>query len=422
MRLNEEWWEYFCEQTNNLSQPKVFENILSSEDITELNASIDQICQDLPELTTKGLRIWEGEVQLTEGQIKSRFKQNSEESLISCAEKYFTKNFGIILNKIQRLDSKIKEFFAKQVTGLVSNYGGPLGGFEVTLFVGNYEYTPLGFHKDPKGHKVIHFQLGPGVKEMYLIDKETYENELSEVTMGLNGCTEIDKILPHTEKFTIPPGALFFMPESIYHIGRNVGLGASLTLWHRDLTKSEMGGKLMQLLAKKMFAKDSNSVIPPDTTSAHSIDYLKDNLSEIISINEEVSGSGLEKLLDSLITEFKLTLHSNSFMDVDATSINEKEYEVKIEDAIIGIHPYKLVYDHLDTNLNIFIQGKKLHFPYSKHLPDLLERINKFEEIAVRELINNLAEDWEVETCLYFLSQLYTSNGFKRIEEKTTIQ
>ena len=113
--------------------------------------------------------------------------------------------------------------------------GIPPLGYEITTFIGNYGWTPLGIHKDVRGENVIHFHLGPGRKQMYIWQDDKYE-EL--VGKNVFNNTNIEPILDKAEEFDFGPRDIYYMPWFENHVGYTEDLSIGVTLWFKSVNNN----------------------------------------------------------------------------------------------------------------------------------------------------------------------------------------
>lgn len=136
--------------------------------------------------------------------------------------------FGVVINGAEQWSEPLARLAARTFAPVVDASGRDRTTLEVTLFLGNYGYTPFGIHIDDPYTTVVHFHVGPSAKEMTLFDKQTFHR--------LNGvrknCFEPARLLPHGERFAIQPGDLFVLPPHLYHVGHTPGfsIGIAVTI------------------------------------------------------------------------------------------------------------------------------------------------------------------------------------------------
>ncbi|MCC8422715.1 cupin domain-containing protein [Photorhabdus thracensis] len=127
--------------------------------------------------------------------------------------------FGIIVNGAEQWSDPLARMGARIFAPVVEAQGAWRSTVEVTLFIGNYGYTPFGIHIDDPYSSVVHFHTGPTSKEMTLFSQEEFHR--------LNGerknCFQPERLVPHGKTFVIEAGDVFLLPPHWYHIGNTDG-------------------------------------------------------------------------------------------------------------------------------------------------------------------------------------------------------
>ena len=145
---------------------------MSNEILDKLKQAVDRVIRNIINYKIiEGLRVSiDGKFSPNNLQLIYNNVPSNHESIEDwCKTIFHQKKFAIIQNGCQHLDLELKKNIAILFAPLIENFGIPPQGLEVTLFFGNYGYTPLGFHRDPEGNKVTHLHLGPGRKDIYTI-------------------------------------------------------------------------------------------------------------------------------------------------------------------------------------------------------------------------------------------------------------
>lgn len=138
------------------------------------------------------------------------------------------RNFGIIVNNVEKWSNALAHVAANFAAPIREQLGKNLTDVDVSLFIGNYGFTPFGVHLDDPYSSVVHLHLGPGPKVMYLWDDETFRQ-----AEGLRNRFDVEKLAGHAEIYTIKEGDAFVLPPSYWHIGQSsefsVGLAIAIT-------------------------------------------------------------------------------------------------------------------------------------------------------------------------------------------------
>ena len=408
------WWKYFLAETKNLSKPKVFKKILDDE-ISVLEAKANRVLRYVqPNPPAKDLAFWIDGQAVSPHQMTTLLKPPLEsESLEAWVNRHYPENeVGIILNTCQNFDQDLKDYILAKFQPLLKAQGMPSHGIDITFFAGNYNHTPLGFHLDQVGHKVIHLHLGPATKEMYLIPKETFEKDLSHITKGQRNFHDVDKIINHATIYTIEAGDLFFMPYGYYHVGRNSGFSIAVTVWYQNLQIEGLAEYIMLLLAKKIFPSESFNIVPNDLSGADDSDFLYSWLGEMSS--KSYSNTKTSVLIRSCILEYKYLLHSNNFYVPLGELRKRQGTGFKLNESVTGDNSYKIYLQTNNGRVDVFVQGQKLSLPPNKGLRKVIAEINKGTKIKIKNLIEPLLSEWSKEASLYFIDELYMRNAIHR--------
>jgi hypothetical protein len=194
------WWQNtFLKDTQNFNKTCVFKNCISTTDINTLKKEVSNTINTICELKTEeyGFRVWlDGEqTSVEKNQYVFENQIENNESIENWSNRVFkNKKFGIILNGAEVLNPKLAQKIASFMIPLFKTNGSPLRGYNITLFIGNYGFTPLGIHKDPPGESVIHFHLGPSQKTIYQWDNDKLDQVVNLKKLSLK--ENIKELLP----------------------------------------------------------------------------------------------------------------------------------------------------------------------------------------------------------------------------------
>lgn len=162
---------------------------------------------------------------LLRADIGKHIPESNDGSIAAYAERMTRKiegrQFGLVLNDYQLHDAqfwlRVREF----LSGLYQFIGMPAEATEASVFLGNYEKTPFGLHKDTcsmfmfvvEGRKRI--RAWP---DEYFRGKENVANTL-----------DYEQFLNDAVTLEGDPGDVIYWPSSYWHVGESVG-GLSLCL------------------------------------------------------------------------------------------------------------------------------------------------------------------------------------------------
>ena len=218
-KFNSDWWDHFLLTTQQMTQTSVLKNCMPKEETSLMQSHILEILSDLARLRTNkfGYRVYIDGIQLENNDMIQIYDSppRKNETLEEWTKRTFgERKFGMIINQGERFNLLLSKLIALKLKPLLTKIGMPTEGIIFTLFIGNYDSTPLGIHLDLPGKSVLHFHLGPGSKTMYTWDTNTY---LELVGEEKHNNQNIKKYLPYANKHHFDEGDIYFMPEDTYH-------------------------------------------------------------------------------------------------------------------------------------------------------------------------------------------------------------
>ena len=412
-----EWWDSFLQDTDNLNKTHLFKGCLNGQTESLNHCILDTLTHLANKEGKSRLRVWvDGEINKeTRQSIKSTPPQSGDDFLRWANRCFGNKKFGIILNACQNYSDELSRTFAEIFSPLIDKLGIPYAGLDLTFFLGNYGYTPIGLHQDPEGHKVIHFHLGPGNKEMYLIAPEVYEKEFPEPQ---NRTINYDEILPYATKYVIQPGDIFFMSSGQYHVGKSDEISAAITIWHREPSVNELQTEINSRLLDKIFSGEKKGIVPA-SNKFEGVQQILNELKPIISFDEEYKNLSVEGAFYGLIKDYDLELKSNAFMAGKVIPANDS-CAIHKSMLVKGNAPFSIYYKLVSEDyVAFFIRGHRLLFPSNEGFGPFINQLNRWEETQVSKLIEPLLEEWEEEVAIELCELLLK---YKAIEVCTSME
>lgn len=431
-QFSKEWWTEFIQINKDFTDTSVVKGVMDNEFVDELKQEIVKalICR-FKQNNRVGFRLYfpdEGK-GVVNRQFLDQLYDNppkEDEEITQYCERMFKKPFGLIINTVEKHNENLGIKLREIVTPLLEKRGLPVCGMHITVFIGNYGWTPLGIHQDDKGANVIHFHLGPGNKTMYTWEPEEY----NEITGSKQNNHDIEPLLPIANKHEFGTGDLFFMPWNKYHIGYSDELSVGLTFWFVDPTKTIFLDSIINTFLTQYVSKGEDDVIMPEK------DYLNDDQSfhdllSILKLEENTLDMPVKEFLRKLYKEYKYSIYSNAGWESstltkkDLEQYDVDEYEYLLTETIKLRRPFTIVYvkDEANDILQFYVRGLKLEMRYDDSLIEIIELLNNFEPYIVEDLLQKLNPDWPIQAGLYFISMLYDSNCIELLsEEKVTNQ
>ncbi len=424
-KFKEEWWDYFLDKSNYMSKPTVFKNSLSKKETSLMRKLILQVLQELAKRRTTrfGYRVYtkEGRI-LNENEMNFIYDNppRDYENLEQWWNRVFKdEEIGMIINQGERFNLQLSEMIAKKIKPLLKKTGIPTEGIIFTLFIGNYNSTPLGIHLDLPGKNVIHFHLGPGSKTIYTWDDtEKYVNLAGQKSQNNK---DLESYLPLASKHSFKEGDLFCMPEDIYHVGIQEGLSIGIACWCNNRSKHDFMEQLINMLLNQYLKKDTdlyvrnpNNNLKPDRKPLNDSSFLDTTLQEWFDFPNGYESLTFNEVLKEIYKDLRYSLHSNAGYRTSPFPL-EKDYNFKLDTLVYLSSPYQIKYrESLDKEkLYIYIRGIMISLDNHNCIKDFIDILNEEEVIAVKNLLNILDLSWDKEVGFYILNLIYKHHGIK---------
>jgi len=425
-KLSKEWWLSFLNRNENFTNTCTFHDAFVEQDVDHLTMGVQEVLYERINSGAfdKGFRLYSEGTELKTKKTTKLFADNKpheNEDIISYCERLFDEKFGIIMNYNETYSDKLAIRVNEMITPLFELIGTPPLGFEITVFVGNYGWTPLGIHTDGVGENVIHFHLGPGNKTMYTWDKETYEKLVGK---DVYNNKNVEPLLEHANKWEFGPGDVYYMPWFENHIGYSKDLSIGVTLWFRNCSNQKYASELLRIFRNQFMSKDKR-IIPCQ------IDYLNndstfDNFESMVSKYVPKEDPTLKDFLHEIYSDFKHCIASNGGWRyppaIKSKDKNAKDDETdRYENSVISIvKPFKILHRNInDKTLLIYVRGSKLKLNYFKDLIELIEILNTGQEVHVQDIIQKSGLSNDV--ICYFLGILEKNMGIRVVSEEFAI-
>lgn len=422
-KLSKDWWLGFLNRNENFTNTCVFNDAFEEKDVDHLTKGVEEVLYERIRLNSfdSGFRLYSEGSQLRTSEAAKLLTDNKpqeNEDILSYCERMFDEKFGIIMNYNECYSDKLAVRVNEMISPLFELIGTPPLGFEITVFVGNYGWTPLGIHTDGVGENVIHFHLGPGNKTMYTWDKETYENLVGK---NVYNNKNVEPLLEYANKWEFGPGDVYYMPWFENHIGYSKDLSIGVTLWFRNCSNQKYASELMRVFRNQFMSKDKR-IIPCQ------IDYLNndstfENFERMVSKYVPQENPSLTDFLREIYSDFKHCVASNGgwrYPPVAKKKDNveeEDDSDVYLNSTISIIKPFKILHRVInEKSLIIYVRGSKLKLHYFQDLVDLIELLNTGQEVHVDDIINNSGLSSDV--ICYFLGLLEKNMGIKVVQEE----
>lgn len=415
--LTKDWWLLFVEENYSFTETKVFKDVLSETLQEKLNKGVKEMLQSrINRLDiANGFRLYQKGEEISDSNVRKMIKKNklkNQESIESYCKRVFGENYGIITNYGERHSNILAENILKVIQPLFDIVGIPPWGVELTTFIGNYGWTPLGIHTDQRGENVLHFHLGPGKKTMYTWNEDIYK----EVGKGISNNQDVEPLIKYAQKYEFGQGDLYYMPWNKHHIGFSGDFSIGVTLWFNNPTKCSFS-KLMIDSMKNMFLKDDMKIIESQLDYLNNEETFKDFINTL-NISSKTLQEPLIDFLKYTYKEYKKCLLSNGgwqniplryHKKVDNTTSCFPEFEFK---KIVGSNVFKIKYEKEEDRLLVYVRGVRLSFKYFESLEKIIDKINTGKTFEVQDIIKEIS-DLPNDVVIYFLKTLANNRGVK---------
>jgi hypothetical protein len=291
--------------------------------------------------------------------------------------------FGIVVNGAEQWSDPLARLAARAFAPIIEAVGPRRSTLEVTLFIGNYGWTPFGIHIDDPYTSVVHFHVGPATKEMTLFGKDEFHR--------LNGerknCFHPAELVPHGRTFAIRPGDLFLLPQHYYHIGNtpSFSIGAAIAI-----SKYPEATVTKQILNR-----------------AAAADSLALPIDELVA-RAERSGESFASWLGRMTDEFHCQARSRgnlrySYCRHDRSSL--------ARDAALAPDPdFPIVRAETDHDLLLFARGNRIRLAHTALTTRLVDSIAD-APVSVNELHRRLHGDVSIDALHGVVQQLTRFRG-----------
>jgi len=409
-RFDSMWWDGFLETTQQMSTPCVFKNCITESETTQMRRYILDILADFSRQRSikYGMRLWVDGKQADDLSSFYDCPPLDGEDIPAWTKRAFgEKKFGIILNRGEKFSKELSRLLAYRLQPLLEKIGMPTEGFLFTIFIGNYDNTPLGIHKDLPGKSVMHFHLGPGSKDMYTWNDADYESRAGATVQGNQ---DIAPHLPYATRHHFEEGDIYFMPENRYHVGTQEGLSIGIACWCNNRSNFQFAEQLLFFM-RNNFLKDSTLMLKADRNDLENLSGLDKTLA-LFDIPEHLDNLRFKDLLSVLYKDLRYALYSNAGYR-NAPLPNEDKVTLDIDSVIQLEAPYKLLYyiPAESDKLVLFSRGTRLEMKNLPEIRGMIDLINKGEQISVREILQGFSDAFPRESIYYLLKQIYKYNG-----------
>ncbi len=383
-QFDDAWWRDFMRQTRNMTAPATIAAGFTADQSRLMRRLVLDVLAEVCQVHRRryGYRLWvDGEPVETLADHFASHPRPDEDVQAWVRRAFGDRRFGIILNQGEKFSAALSQAAAVILKPVLEMIGMPTEGILFTVFIGNYDMTPLGIHKDFAGKSGMHFHLGPGPKTMYTWEDEEYRTAPEEKRQNN---MNVAAHLPTATKHTFGEGQFYFMPENKFHVGMQDELSMGIACWFNNRCDYDFVQELLKHVMNEhvrrsegMLKADRN---PIDDTSA------VDAVLSLLSL-EDREDLALKPLLRDIYRDFRYSLFSNAgFRNRPVPSL--VDVEVGPGDTVRTDEPYRLLCraGARPGLQDVFVRGTRVSLRNFARLERVVELLNGGAPVTVAQL------------------------------------
>ncbi|WP_181150165.1 cupin domain-containing protein [Photorhabdus hindustanensis] len=293
------------------------------------------------------------------------------------------RKFGIIVNGAEQWSDQLARMGACVFAPIIEAQGAGRSMVEVTLFIGNYGYTPFGIHIDDPYTSVVHFHTGPSAKGMTLFSKEEFHRMNGE----RKNCFHPERLVPHGETFVIEAGDVFLLPPHWYHIGNTDSFSIGIAF----------------AVSKYPDAKVTEKILQHAITEEH----LRGSIDEVVKRAEKSEYSQAEWLRRIYAESMARAL---SRRHLRYSFVRFQDHVMTPDTRLIRDPDFPLTTIEVDEDLLVFVRGNRIRLARNEVCARLMKVIPD-TPFSVRDLYEKLDGRVSLDALLVTVGQLRRLGG-----------
>ncbi len=338
------------------------------------------------------------------------------ESIEEWTKRIFKENkFCLLFSQVEQFNDDLAVLASQFLKPLFEKRGITLGGTSLTVFLGNYGFTPSGVHQDQDENCIFHFHLGPGYKELMTWDPHEFEK----LTGSKEAYFETEKILPHAKVFGLYPNDFLFLPTKYYHIGKTDQFSVDFVVVLSDCSNIKLTEDIFNNLMAEGLARNKKTYKLDLVDMEESITTMTRNMMNHLCINPEKRQDSFENVIKSQMEDRYLSMLSNFNFSYPPRLNQKSTHDLKSRSIKIK-EPFKIYYKKIENNkMAVFFRGRELVAPHYPFIVQLIDHINISSTLNVEDVTKQFAtNDQDKKIILSFLSQAIEHHAIKLIVAK----
>lgn len=404
------WWDMFLRGTGGMSHCEVFKDTLARSETAAMRRDVlDMIEETCRERRLRyGIRLWVDGAQVENlDQFFDTPPLPHEDIGDWTARVFGERKYGIIFNRGEKFSDHLSRTMALKLQPLIERIGMPTEGFLFTVFIGNYDNTPLGIHKDLAGKSVMHFHLGPGGKTMHTWDDEPYSTHAA---ADPDHAKSLAHHAHYAQSHEFSEGDIYFMPENRFHIGTQSGLSVGIACWCNNRSVQDMATRLFTLFARD-HVRESAAMLKADPAGLEETGGIEPVL-DLYDFPPELEHASMKDVFRYVYRDLRYALWSNGGLRNGPLPRRDR-VTIRENSLVQAEVPYRMRH-YLSADgrrLSLFARGTRLEMNNNPAIVRVVTRINRGDAVAVKELEELAAPDLPVLGVRQLLQQLRAFRG-----------
>ncbi|EGU57562.1 hypothetical protein VINI7043_07100 [Vibrio nigripulchritudo ATCC 27043] len=369
---------------NEISNSYLHLNINFNDVIKVIDSIVEEEKKSDSRKDTAQIRVYsEGNTALFDNEIRT-CSVDSYSSLEEWGSSIFKGNkYGVVFNRCEKWNDELTCKIATVIKDIYKNVILDDVKFEITLFIGNYGWTPFGVHIDDKNSSVIHFHLGPGSKKMFTWKQDNF----IKLTGSNRSFFEPEKILKDADSVCINSNDIFILPPNKYHIGYTPEFSVAIAVAViDDNTKKRNANALKWAISNES--------------------WVTKNIEKRIVLNEFIKKS---------YKSFDLAKKSNFCFQDPPRMLDIQSKNIEHHSKLVLCKPFKIYLNKIDKNkIEIYFRGRSITVNHSKEVENMIKIINRGYPFSIINLFEELCK--EKESIVDILKVLLSGRAIKIYE------
>ncbi|MDA0565658.1 hypothetical protein LG943_15225 [Streptomonospora sp. S1-112] len=309
------------------------------------------------------------------------------------------RTFSVMVNAAERWSEPVARAAAELFAPAREAFGIPQHLYRVSLFMGDYGFTPSGVHRDVgRDERVLHLNVGPGRKTFHSWPVETYRR----LTGTTRATFDPDPLLPHADTHEMRPGDLLMLNVSRYHVGHSAELSATFGFEMSKMTAREVVREAAAAALGEVLDAGADPVGRGPGFAPVPVDYTDLDWAGL-------PAARLDAWLADAVETYTARQRSNAGLSLSPVPLPEVDAAALAAGAVRLAAPFPLVVREHADRCDVYVRGRRVTVPRADALLGLVERLSTGEEAATADLLPT--EERERRLVLRLLTQLTRLRG-----------